>query len=105
MDIRWKVEKYLRKNPTNPTVLTVLAYNIEVVKNGQAHRVAVDAGTGRVIADPGPFLKASRLLNPRSRGFSQRISMVLPLGSRRKMSANSAQWARGSMACSGAASS
>jgi uncharacterized membrane protein YkoI len=32
---------------------SVLAYNIEIVSNGQARRVAVDANTGEVIADPG----------------------------------------------------
>jgi uncharacterized membrane protein YkoI len=35
--------------PTND----VLAYNVEFVKGGQVHRVAVDAATGQVIADPG----------------------------------------------------
>jgi uncharacterized membrane protein YkoI len=32
---------------------SVLAYNIEVVKDGRANRVAIDANTGEVIADPG----------------------------------------------------
>ena len=31
----------------------VLAYNVEIVKDGQVLRVAVDASTGEVIADPG----------------------------------------------------
>jgi uncharacterized membrane protein YkoI len=32
---------------------SVIAYNVEVVSNGQARRVAVDANSGQVIADPG----------------------------------------------------
>lgn len=35
--------------PTND----VLAYNIEVVKDGQVERIAVDANTDQIIADPG----------------------------------------------------
>ncbi len=31
----------------------VLAYNVEIAKNGEVERVAVDASTGEIIADPG----------------------------------------------------
>jgi hypothetical protein len=36
----------------------VLAYNIEIVKDGRPQRIVIDAETGQTIANPEPLLEA-----------------------------------------------